>query len=119
MDSLIEIQSRIAKLEQQATTIRSREYDSTLKEILAKMSAFGITVNDLKAKLNKVKAPPSVATKKSSKATKPKEKDAKRVVAAKFVGLNGETWTGRGLTPRWLAAQVALGRVKEEFLIKP
>ena len=30
---------------------------------------------------------------------------------------NGKTWTGRGKTPTWLAAQIATGRVKQDFLI--
>ena len=28
-----------------------------------------------------------------------------------------ETWTGRGMKPRWLQAQIELGRSPEEFLI--
>ncbi|WP_296444256.1 H-NS family nucleoid-associated regulatory protein [Rhodoferax sp. UBA5149] len=39
-------------------------------------------------------------------------------MAAKFRGPNGEAWSGRGLTPRWLAALVAQGQSKEEFSIK-
>ncbi|HSR65690.1 MAG TPA: H-NS histone family protein [Xanthomonadaceae bacterium] len=29
-----------------------------------------------------------------------------------------ETWTGRGMQPRWLAAETAKGRKLDEFLIK-
>jgi len=36
---------------------------------------------------------------------------------AKYRGPNGEAWSGRGHTPRWLDALVAQGRTKEEFLI--
>ncbi|MBP9683695.1 MAG: H-NS histone family protein, partial [Rhodoferax sp.] len=32
-------------------------------------------------------------------------------------GPNGETWSGRGLTPRWMAALVAQGQAKESFII--
>jgi len=35
----------------------------------------------------------------------------------KYRGPNGETWTGRGLMPRWLAAFVALGKSKESFAV--
>jgi DNA-binding protein H-NS len=38
-------------------------------------------------------------------------------VAAKYRGPNGETWSGRGLMPRWMATLVASGRTKEEFAI--
>jgi DNA-binding protein H-NS len=40
------------------------------------------------------------------------------VVAAKYRGPNGETWSGRGLTPRWLTLLLAQGQSKEEFAIK-
>jgi len=29
----------------------------------------------------------------------------------------GATWTGRGIPPKWLAAELAQGRTREEFLI--
>jgi DNA-binding protein H-NS len=38
-------------------------------------------------------------------------------VAAKFKGPNGETWSGRGLTPKWLTSLVAQGRTKQEFAV--
>lgn len=30
----------------------------------------------------------------------------------------GETWSGRGLPPRWMAAQLKKGRKREDFLIR-
>ena len=30
----------------------------------------------------------------------------------------GETWSGRGLPPRWMAALIKKGKKKEDFLIK-
>ncbi len=38
--------------------------------------------------------------------------------AAKYRGPNGEEWSGRGRTPKWLAALEAEGRGREEFLIQ-
>lgn len=40
-------------------------------------------------------------------------------VPAKYRGPAGETWSGRGKQPRWLAALVAEGRTPTEFLIAP
>jgi DNA-binding protein H-NS len=31
----------------------------------------------------------------------------------------GETWAGRGLTPRWLAAQLRSGKKLDDFRIEP
>ena len=38
-------------------------------------------------------------------------------VAAKYRGPGGETWAGRGATPRWLAALIKEGHSVEEFAI--
>jgi hypothetical protein len=35
----------------------------------------------------------------------------------KYRGPNGETWAGRGGTPRWMADLIAKGKKKEDFLI--
>jgi DNA-binding protein H-NS len=39
-------------------------------------------------------------------------------IAAKYRGPSGETWSGRGRQPRWLAELEATGRNREEFRIK-
>ena len=118
MSDLIEIQSQIEKLQKQANDIKAREFDKTVQDILAKMTAFGITLKDLQpgktrksgqsAKLSKLATPVKI---------KAKSKNAGAVVAAKFKGPNGETWSGRGLMPRWLSALVAQGKSKEDFAI--
>lgn len=42
---------------------------------------------------------------------------AKTVVAAQYRGPNGETWSGRGRTPNWLAALEAQGQARNAFRI--
>ena len=117
MNSLIDIQSQIEKLQKQAADIKSREFDKTVLDIRAKMQAFGITIKDLqfaapKGRKSKGKAAGAGVVKAA--ATKRKVGVA---VAAKYRGPNGESWSGRGLKPRWLAALLAEGRTKEEFAI--
>ncbi|MDD2923598.1 H-NS histone family protein [Rhodoferax sp.] len=105
MTSLIDIQNQIALLQKQADELKAKEFDKTVQEILAKMEAFGITLDDLqggKARGRKV-------TNKPGKSSNP--------APAKYRGPNGETWSGRGLMPRWLAALVAQGQSKESFAI--
>ena len=120
MSNLIEIQSQIEKLQKQANEIKAREFDKTVQDILAKMSAFGITFKDLQpgksGKTRGRKAKPGTASVKPSMA-KAKSKKAGTVVAAKYRGPTGETWTGRGLMPRWLSALVAQGQTRDEFAI--
>lgn len=102
MNDLIEIQNQIEKLQKQASEIKALEFDKTVQDILVKMTAYGITLKDL-----------DVVKGRARKATPAGSKSA----AAKFKGPNGETWSGRGLTPRWLSALVAQGHSKEEFAI--
>jgi DNA-binding protein H-NS len=36
---------------------------------------------------------------------------------AKYKGPHDESWSGRGLAPKWLTALMADGHAKEEYLI--
>ena len=38
--------------------------------------------------------------------------------AAKYRGPNGETWAGRGLTPKWLTELEGKGKKRDQYLIK-
>lgn len=133
MSNLIEIQSQIEKLQKQANEIKTREFDKTVKDILAKMSAFGIALKDLQP--DKAARPgrfgksgagrprradngDAMVRRPATAKAKAKNKNAGKAVAAKYRGPNGEAWSGRGLMPRWLAALVAQGQTRDEFLIK-
>ncbi|MCZ8293226.1 MAG: H-NS histone family protein [Hylemonella sp.] len=124
MNSLMDIQVQIEKLQKQATEIRSREFDKTVREIRAKMQAFGITLKDLQAVKGRGKAKVKTKAKVVKTVTPSKRvatetrKKKTRTVPAKYRGPNGETWSGRGSMPRWLATLVAQGKSKESFAIK-
>jgi DNA-binding protein H-NS len=115
MSNLIDIQTQIEKLQKQASEIKSREFEKTVEEIRAKMRAFGITVKDLQAPKGRGKSRAGYPA-KVVKITK-KSKAVRAVVAAKYRGPNGETWSGRGLTPKWLTALIEQGQTKESFAI--
>lgn len=121
MNNLVDIQNQIEKLQKQASEIRGREFDKTVQEIRAKMQAFGITVKDLRltgAELRKGKGKAKSAPSSPTKLVGAKKKKTGAAVAAKYQGPNGESWSGRGLTPRWLSAQLAQGKTKDDFAIK-
>ena len=103
MNNLIDIQNQIAILQKQAEEIKAQEFNKTVEDIKAKMAAFGITVADLEG--GKTRPRKAAAAKSSNPAP------------AKYRGPSGETWSGRGLMPRWLAALVAQGQSKESFAI--
>ena len=122
MSNLIEIQSQIEKLQKQANEIKAKDFSATVKDILGKMQAFGITVKDLQSP----KAAKSAKGAKSGRGAKGMAVKAARAVrkpsapvAPKFRGPNGETWSGRGLMPKWLTSLVAQGQSKDSFAVKP
>ncbi|MDQ3270864.1 MAG: H-NS histone family protein [Pseudomonadota bacterium] len=117
MSNLVEIQSQIEKLQKQASEIKSRQFDKTVQEILALMQAFGITVKDLKPRSGRGT---KTGTRKRTliRASGAAKKKSTGPVAVKYRGPTGETWSGRGLTPKWLSALVAQGKTKEEFFVK-
>ncbi len=119
MTSLIDIQSQIEALKKQAEEIKANEFQNTLKDIVAKMQAFDITIKDIIAanpalaggvasrpRVKQVGIKPARAARKSS-----------NPVAAKYRGPNGEVWSGRGLMPRWLSSLVENGHDKESFAV--
>ena len=113
MSNLVDIQSQIEKLQKQASQIKAKEFHKTVLEIRGKMQAFGISVKDLQPAKNSknTTAPAKKRVKAGGK------KSAGAPVAAKFRGPDGQTWTGRGLSPRWLKTLTDQGHTKEEFLI--
>ena len=117
MSNLVDIQLQIEKLQKQASEIKDREFDKTVQDIRDKMKAFGITVKDLQAAPAGRKGRGRASTKTKLNTAGAKSKAAGAVVAAKFRGPNGESWSGRGLTPRWLSALLAQGKTKQDFAI--
>lgn len=117
MGNLIDIQSQIEKLQKQASDIRAKEFDKTIKDILAQMQAFGITLKDLQQAMGKGRGKAAGKGAAKKPAAKKRSASAGSSVAAKYRGPNGETWSGRGLMPKWLSALVAQGRSKQEFAI--
>ena len=112
MTDLIDLQRQIADLQKKANEVKAKEMASTIADIKQKMAAFGITVKDLQA--TKTKRKPGS---KPEKAVKADTKKPKKVAPVKFRGPNGETWSGRGLMPKWMKALTEAGQKKESFKI--
>jgi len=89
-------------LEAKITELRAAEISEAKAKIHALIAEYGFTQQDIFAGKSSTKAPKSATTK----------------VAAKYKGPNGETYSGRGLKPRWLSELIAAGHSKDEYLIK-
>ena len=109
MFTLLEITEQIEALQKQAAEIRSNELRATIDDINAKIKAFGIAPNDLVFTQTKN----TLNDGRTARATK-----TKNPVAAKYQGPNGQLWSGRGLTPKWLALAITEGKAKEDFFLK-
>jgi DNA-binding protein H-NS len=119
MSNLVDIQKQIEVLQKKASEIKAKEFQKTVQEILAKMQAFGITVKDLQSGNTGVtKAKQAARAADSQKKARSQSKKKGATIAPKYRGPSGETWSGRGLTPRWLTLLMAQGKTKEEFSIK-
>jgi DNA-binding protein H-NS len=94
-----ELKAQAEALMRQAEAARQAEIAAVVADILARMKEYGITLDDLKGGTKKTKARGAVAAKFRNPAT-------------------GESWSGRGRAPKWLAEEMAKGRAKETFLIK-
>jgi DNA-binding protein H-NS len=82
----------------QRTWLSEYKYKEVIAQIKELAASIGVTVEIHEA----------------SKATPAK-------IPAKFLNPDNhsQTWTGRGLAPKWLKALIAQGRDKNEFLINP
>ncbi len=114
------IQKKIQKLQQQAAKLeqeREQRKAKAVQRVFSLMKELGIGLEDLNQGLNLVRRrgrPP-----KGSESMRSSEKTiSARVVPPKYQHpSSGYTWTGRGKIPRWLAAEIASGKSKEDFLI--
>lgn len=103
MTTLQELLAQKEALDKQIEDTRRQERSQALAQIKSLMEQFGLTISDLTAR--------SAAPKKSAGAGGGK-------VAAKFRNqATGETWSGRGLQPRWLKAALAQGAKLSDFAV--
>jgi DNA-binding protein H-NS len=100
-------QAKVAELQKQAANARKEAMANAIRDVKQLMAQHGLTVADLGGV--------------SSKAPKAKVagSDNRAAVAPKYRdNATGDTWTGRGKSPKWLTAKLATGATKEQFLIK-
>lgn len=106
MATLQELLAQRAEIEKQISDAQREERATAIAKIRALMSEHGLTAADLAGKLPAPRAAGSSGPKAGGKVA-PKYRNA----------ATGETWTGRGLQPKWLKAALAGGAKLEEFTI--
>lgn len=96
--SLTELLAQKAALEQQIAQTQREERQNAIAQIKSLMDEYGLTTTDLSGRATKKSAGAKVPAKYRNKAT-------------------GETWSGRGLQPRWLKAAIASGKNLSDFAV--
>lgn len=123
MASYSEMIAQIEELRKQAERQRKEEYSSVLKTIKKQIAEYGISAQELgfgaaaSTKRGR-KAKGAKAAAKPGRKPRAKRAGSGVKVAPKYRDSSGNTWTGRGKMPKWLAAAVAAGRSVESFLIQ-
>jgi DNA-binding protein H-NS len=111
------LQNQISQLQKKAQKIlaaESKNKNGKIVRVLRLMKSLGIRVEDLE----NVKSKAALSGAKKPAPAKTVGGGARKAVAAKYRDVaTGNTWSGRGKTPRWLAALEGEGRRREEFLI--
>lgn len=117
-------QSQIAKLKKQLdallkkeNAIKSKTHEKTLAQIVKLAKDNAITAKDIEAAMGSTKA--KKATKaKSVGAKKSALKGAKVAPKYRNPSNHEQTWTGRGVTPKWVADLKAEGKLDSALIVQ-
>ncbi len=96
MASLKDLLAQRAALDEQIAQTKDKERSEAVSKVKSLMSEYGLSVADLSMRAPKAAKTSKVAAKYRNKAT-------------------GETWSGRGLQPKWLKAAIAGGAKLDDF----
>ncbi|MEO7150795.1 MAG: H-NS histone family protein [Burkholderiaceae bacterium] len=102
MATLQELVAQKEQLEREIETTRKSEREGALNQVRTLMREYGLSVSDLTQKSPAVKTGSGKGTKVA-----PKYRDAR----------TGDTWSGRGLQPKWLKAALTTGQKIEDFAL--
>lgn len=109
-----EIAKQIQKLQAQAKALRDQERAGVIAKIRSAIEAYELTAADLGLSGGRTpKASPPPPAKRASKARGKKLGK----VPVKYRDKQGNSWTGRGLHPRWLRDALAGGAKIESFRV--
>ncbi|MDC8770989.1 H-NS histone family protein [Roseateles albus] len=101
MSTLKELIAARAALDAEIAKTQDAERSAAIAQVKALMADFDLSISDL-----------------SGRAPKAAKAAGGKAVAAKYVDkATGESWSGRGLKPRWLKAKLDAGAKIEDFAV--
>ena len=102
MPTVAELLAQKAAIEKQIIDAQREEKAGAIAQVKALMAQHGLSLADLSARSTTAVRGPKAGGK----------------VAAKYRNAaTGDTWSGRGLQPKWLKAELEAGRKLEDFAI--
>jgi DNA-binding protein H-NS len=101
MESIQELLAQKAALEKKIAEAQRTAKADAIAKVKALMAEYGLTAADLAGK-----AMPG-----------PKAEPGKKVAAKYRDPATGQTWTGRGLKPKWLQAALSGGKSLDDFAL--
>lgn len=105
MTTLQDLLQQRAELERQIAETQRQEHAEAIATIRQLMAEHGLSVEDI------------TATRSGAKAVRAANGQRAKVPAKYRDPATGESWSGRGLQPRWLKAALAEGKQLSDFLI--
>lgn len=103
MPSLQEMIAQKEALERQIAEVTQKGRSEAIEKVKAMMAEYGLKASDLGGI--------------TSSGSKPKATTATKVAAKYRNASTGESWSGRGLQPRWLKAALASGKKLTDFAV--
>lgn len=100
MASLNELLAQKAAIEKQIIDVQREERGAAIAKVKALMAEYGLTLVDI-----------------GSKAAAAPRKPVSKVAAKYRNPATGDTWSGRGLQPKWLKAALAEGKALADFAL--
>ena len=112
-----ELQALIAKANQRKKSLAKRKPIAAVrKKIVSLAKAEGYTVDELFGTARMVREKAGTPARKTT-ARKSSQKGSKVEPKYRNPADPTQTWSGRGMAPKWLAAELAKGRKLEDFAI--
>jgi DNA-binding protein H-NS len=109
------IEKEILKLQKKAHDLHVKRRIPVIESIIRSMREYDISPQEIIDAYGRKKP---AKTARAGTRTSGTKATAKKAVQVKYRHPDtGETWTGRGKSPRWILAAEAEGRKRDEFLV--
>ena len=110
MATLQDLKAQRDALEEQIASMTQEKRSEAIAQVRALMEEHGLEFAD-------IGAAPKAGSKPAAKSALKGNSSVGSKVAAKYRDATGNTWSGRGLKPKWLQAEIEGGKKIEEFAV--